>query len=419
VLLLSPITPTDRGNGLSMRAGLFLEALSPYDVSLVVVPVSGPPPAQWPTFVLDRTVERACIPLRTPAHVALTDGGSAPAGWRDVAVVRSRLQPALSRLATVECVEEAGRAFNGRPAFDIVIVMRSYLAPFLTAFRGSRRRHAPAILDLDDDEVTTRRRLAVLHASAGRSALSQEEAAEADRYRILEAAWLPCFDHLLVCSEHDRAVVAERTAHRAMHVIPNGVVLPDEVSRIASREDSSARLLFVGSLGYAPNVDAASVLCREILPRLRARVGREVGVDLVGSQPTSAVLALGRIEGVSVHADVPDVAPYYRRAHLAVVPIRAGGGTRLKILEAFAHGVPVVSTSIGAEGLDAIAERHLLIADEPTHLVDACQRLLASPPLAARLRTEARSLVQARYEISVVAQRIRSVVDAAAAATPQ
>ena len=111
-----------------------------------------------------------------------------------------------------------------------------------------------------------------------------------------------------------------------------------------------------------------------------------------------------------VHADVACAAPFYEQADAAVVPLRAGGGTRIKLLEAFAHGVPVVSTSVGAEGLDVEAGRHLLIADDPAGLADACRRLMEEPGLADRLRAEALRLVAARYATGRVVEVIRRLV---------
>ena len=154
------------------------------------------------------------------------------------------------------------------------------------------------------------------------------------------------------------------------------------------------------------------VLCREVLPRLRARSRREVRVDLVGASPAPAVRDLARLPGVSLHADVARVAPFYARAGAVAVPLRAGGGTRIKLLEAFAHGVPVASTSVGAEGLDVEAGRHLLVAEEPDGLAEACRRLMDDPTLVERLQSEAHRLVAARYDARRVIEAIRALAAA-------
>jgi glycosyltransferase involved in cell wall biosynthesis len=287
--------------------------------------------------------------------------------------------------------------------------MRLYLAPFVAAFRGTDPGGPRTVIDLDDDEVDTRRQIAALHVRLSRSALMTLEAAEADKYRTLEGQWLSRFDDVLVCSERDRTAVAARSGHSAVHVVPNAVRRLDSVAPPPDAGDGICRLLFVGSLGYFPNVDAATVLCREVLPRLRARIRRDVRVDLVGNGPSPAVMELAGIAGVSVHPDVASVTPFYARALAAIVPLRAGGGTRLKILEAFAHGVPVVSTPAGAAGLAVVAGQHLLVAEEPDGLAEACERLLAAPTLADRLRTEALRLVATRYDAAIVSDGIRTL----------
>jgi glycosyltransferase involved in cell wall biosynthesis len=169
----------------------------------------------------------------------------------------------------------------------------------------------------------------------------------------------------------------------------------------------------VGTLGYYPNADGAAFLCRDVVPLL-GRNGQPPRVAIVGSKPPESVRALGALPEVSVFADVPDVAPYYAAAKVAVVPLRAGGGSRIKILEAFAHGRPVVSTRIGAEGLAVADGRHLLLADTAEAFAAAVRRLLSDPDLAARLAAEARQLVDERYDFECVAREIEALADPAA-----
>jgi glycosyltransferase involved in cell wall biosynthesis len=103
------------------------------------------------------------------------------------------------------------------------------------------------------------------------------------------------------------------------------------------------------------------------------------------------------------------VAPYYDRADVVVVPLRAGGGTRIKVLEAFAHRVPVVATPMGAEGLEVSPGRHLLVGDGPDALAAACLRLLRDPALGRQLAADAHALVKRRYALPVVARAIRNL----------
>ncbi len=388
-----------------MRAGLFLDALAAdHDVTLLVVPVSGPPARAWPAFVWSRTEARACLDL-SPSEDPSYQAAAATASSRRLAALRAYPRPVLARFGGAAAIEVARQAIGHGP-FDAVHVFRLYLAPFLDAVPERPR----AVLDLDDDEVETRRRLAALHGARGETALMVLEAAEADKYGALERAWLERFAHVLVCSERDRKALAARTRHSGIATIPNGVRCDEPVT--ARRDPLEAagqpfRLLFVGTLGYLPNVDAATTLCRDILPRLRGLGSRDVRVDLVGAHPAPSITDLARLDGVEIHADVPSVTPFYERAGAAVTPLRAGGGTRIKLLEAFARGVPVVTTSIGAEGLEVDAERHLLVAEDPDGLARACARLTRETGLAGRLRVEALRLVAARYDAVVVSEAIR------------
>ena len=156
----------------------------------------------------------------------------------------------------------------------------------------------------------------------------------------------------------------------------------------------------VGTLSYPPNAAGAAWLCGEVLPRLPG-----VRARLVGRAPPPAVRALaGPL--VEVAADVPDVAPWYARSAVAVVPLHAGGGTRIKLLEALAHGVPVVATPVGAEGLSVDARRGVLIAADPADFARACATLLADPARAARLGAAGRAWVRRHHAVARVAPRV-------------
>ena len=156
-----------------------------------------------------------------------------------------------------------------------------------------------------------------------------------------------------------------------MSVVPNTVEVPETVER--APRSPTLRLLFVGNLGDEPNVDAALWIAGELMPRLR-RDGSPVELRIAGSHPLPEVAALAGT-GIEIHADPLDLAPHYAWADLALAPIRAGGGTRIKILEAFAARVPVVATPVGAEGLAVQDGEHLLLADDSNDFATACRRI--------------------------------------------
>ncbi|HET7097880.1 MAG TPA: glycosyltransferase family 4 protein, partial [Casimicrobiaceae bacterium] len=139
--------------------------------------------------------------------------------------------------------------------------------------------------------------------------------------------------------------------------------------------------------------------------------GDRVVLRIAGSAPAPDVAALAGLPGVELVADPVGLAACYAWADLAVVPLTAGGGTRIKLIEAFANGVPVVATSIGVEGIAAMHGVHLLIADAPAAFADACAKVLADSVLAARLAEEARTLVEARYAHAHGVHAVRNAFD--------
>jgi glycosyltransferase involved in cell wall biosynthesis len=166
-------------------------------------------------------------------------------------------------------------------------------------------------------------------------------------------------------------------------------------------------LLFQGELTYAPNIDAARWLVNTIAPLVHSRIAN-AEIRLVGNA-VQGVKDLHRAPAVTVIGRVPDMIPELAQADIAVVPIRYGGGIRNKILESFAHRIPVVSTTIGAEGIDAEDGIHLLIADTPEDFAAACERLLTDIDLRKRLVDAAEQRYLEVYEWSPTRERLRTI----------
>jgi len=207
-------------------------------------------------------------------------------------------------------------------------------------------------------------------------------------------------DAVGVCSSVDAAKLAKRGAEAAISIVPNSfpalAPLPEALG------DGPGRLLFLGTLSFKPNEDAILYFCAEILPVLRQRHSQAFALDIVGRGPSPEVQALARLPDVTVTAGVERVEPCYEAADVVLVPIRYGGGTRIKILEALALGRAVVSTTIGAEGLDLRPGVDLLIADTPTDFADACIRLLKDETLRARIAASGRARFLETYEAGQV-----------------
>jgi glycosyltransferase involved in cell wall biosynthesis len=165
----------------------------------------------------------------------------------------------------------------------------------------------------------------------------------------------------------------------------------------------SRRVLFLGSLDYSANVDALEHLVDDVLPLAGAR---DFSLDVVGSHPRRPVLEAARRSPVPVEVAgyVPETDPYWEQARALLVPLRVGGGTRLKILEALARGVPVVTTPLGCEGLDLRHGEEVLVADEPAELAEAIVRVLEDDDLCRKLAAAGRAAVEARYDWPLVGE---------------
>lgn len=203
-----------------------------------------------------------------------------------------------------------------------------------------------------------------------------------------------------VCATSDsEAATFESWGARRVVLVPNGV----DVGAITYQAPDPAghRLVYVGSFGYLPNQVAAVDLVDRVLPAVAAQIPG-ASVRLVGRDPGPA---LRRRAGprVEVTGTVDDVVPLLRDARALVVPLRAGGGTRLKVLEAMAAGLPVVSTPFGVAGLPVTDGEHVLLGDTASDLAAAAVRLMGDDGLARHLSTCSRRLVEARFDWSVVA----------------
>ena len=282
---------------------------------------------------------------------------------------------------------------------------------------AGKPRLAPTIVDIDDlDDQKILGRIATSTSSPGsRVELARRKLAR--RFWWLEARrWQRLHRHIdqiavpVVCSNIDAA----RSGLRNVRVIPNGYKIPDR-PLATSEVGTVPTVMFQGTLRYPPNADAARFLISEITPHLASLVPG-VQIRLVGVIPQDFQLRADPAI-VTVVGPVVDIAEELARADLVVVPLRFGSGTRIKILEAFANRIPVVSTSLGAEGLGVEDGVHLLIADDAVSIARACAGLLSKGALRARITENAYRLYMECYELGVVQKRIRELVSEVAGST--
>lgn len=218
-------------------------------------------------------------------------------------------------------------------------------------------------------------------------------------------------DRVLVVSDEDKdglIALAPDLAGR-LDVVPIGVDT-DYFAPARPWRPGSRTLLSIGTMFWPPNVDSMLYFCADILPKIKARVP-DTKVKIVGARPTEAVRALGAQDPhtIVVTGSVPDVRPYGEDCGAFIVPLRAGSGMRVKILNALAMGLPVVSTSVGAEGIEVTNGENILLADGPGGFADAVVRVLTEPALAEKIARGGRNLMDARYAWDRIGERLLDV----------
>ncbi len=282
--------------------------------------------------------------------------------------------------------------------FDLVHLDSMHLARYEEGLGRPRR----VIYDWHNIESELMRRYAESSPSWARrqyASITARKLARVERDLLRDA-----FGHI-VCSERERAEIAALAPAARVEVVENGV---DTAYFAGLRDGAPARrIVFVGTMDYAPNVEAALWFARELWPAVRAASG-DLTFSIVGAKPTPAVQALASLAGVEVTGTVPDVRPYYRDALAAVVPLRTGSGTRLKILEAMAAGVPVLSTPLGAEGLAVTPDKDIVLLDAADAAAWAreIRTLAAEPARAEALAAAGVALVRNRYDWTNLGRRL-------------
>jgi polysaccharide biosynthesis protein PslH len=321
------------------------------------------------------------IPWRTPPlYQAMESDDRAEAARAALVLERELDEPWISSYYESEAmrVALAGEAARG---YDLALFLGSDTARYVSCFD----RGTPIALDFMD----------VLSLMAERAVSDAADAArrEAARTRSWESGIARRADLLFACSKEEAQAAERLLGVTGVRVVPNGVDTRRFVPPPAKPE--TRRLLFAGHMGYAPNRDAARWFAREVMPRLRAS-GSAAVLDVVGARSREDLSDLAASD-VVLHGLVPDTLPYQHQAAIVVAPILAGGGTRLKILEAAASGNAVVSTSLGAEGLGLVEDEEIVLADDAPAMARAIDALLAQPERRHEIGKRARAAVL-RYD---------------------
>jgi polysaccharide biosynthesis protein PslH len=213
-------------------------------------------------------------------------------------------------------------------------------------------------------------------------------------------------DGVYLCSIVDQRRLLEEVPGARTLVIPNAADVEYYQPRVTDPPPDGRTVVFFGHLSYFPNIDGVSYFVREIWPRI-AETHPKARLKIIGGEAARPLLELAQ-PGIELTGFVPDLRPHLAEATAVVVPLRLGGGTRLKIVEAMAMGKAIVSTTLGMEGIEAVPRRDLLVEDQPAAFADAVNRLLAEPSLAACIGQSARELAVQRYAWSGGAKALES-----------
>jgi glycosyltransferase involved in cell wall biosynthesis len=276
--------------------------------------------------------------------------------------------------------------------FDLVHIDSLDLAGYLPACRD-----IPAVCVHHDVESEHLRRRAAVERSKWRSAYLRHQAQLMEK---AERQWCERIALNVVVSEPDRGFLKRVAPASRVTIVPNGVDI-DEFQPDGTRGSGAA---YVGGINWFPNLDALDFFCNEILPHLRPAAS--VHTRWIGSASAEQQRHYRERYGVELTGYVGDVKPFMRQAACHIVPLRTGGGTRLKILNSWAMGKPVVSTSIGCEGLAAVDGENILIRDDPKEFADAVDAVLDNGELGRRLGERGRATAQQHYSWDVIGREL-------------
>lgn len=282
--------------------------------------------------------------------------------------------------------------------FDLIQVESIHLMNYLPSLRAASNQTL-VVCDWHNVESDLMRQYAEHERSLARRTYARRTArlmSEAEERALKE------FDAHIAVSEPDAKRLQSVNSDAKIFVIENGV---DAAYYADEQPAAKNRIVFVGSMDYHANIEGATNFARDVWPMIQKKQPN-LRFTIVGRNPPAQVTELSSIAGIEVTGSVADVRPFYREALAAVVPLNVGGGSRLKILEAMAAGVPVVSTKLGAEGLDVSHGENILLTDTTAQLANEVLKVIDDSDLRARLITGGHALVRACYDWSILGAKL-------------
>jgi polysaccharide biosynthesis protein PslH len=379
------------GGGLTRTFHLLRTLASHHHVTLAAFTYGEPhEPAPYP-------IELLTAPWRWSRDYEAMTGADAEAAHRAYQYLTfESTDPWFASVMDPAALDDALAGARDAP-YDVILLEGTPLVRLLPSLPPN----VPRVLDLFDVHSVVAQR-AASRVEGGDRALDHEF----ERTLAFERRAVQACDLCLAVSDQDATIARDWLGARAVRVVPNGV--DTNYFTPASGDIDPGMMLFTGRMNYPPNADAVHYFVDDILPRIRNEVPAAT-LHVVGASPGGDLTAL-ESENVIIHGRVEDVRPFHRRAAIVVVPIRDGGGTRLKVLEAAACGKPIVSTGLGAEGLPLRNGMELVIADTSAGFAAAVVALLRDPVRCAALGATAREATRA-LDWSTIGESCRTILE--------
>jgi sugar transferase (PEP-CTERM/EpsH1 system associated) len=391
LLWIAPSVPSPT-TGAGTRVFNLIRALAPHNqIDLIAGSTSGeqPPDAVIPLVGMCRTVSVVPPDIATERHKRALQ-------LRSLASPQPMQRRLYYSPAMQQRIDDAVRS----TAYDVAILESSFMGYYRLP------SGLPVVVDQHNVESEILRRSGRQERSMLRRLYNT---VEYWKYRSREVRVCRRADLILATSGRDRESMVQWGDLPPCVVIPNGVDTQYFSPVDETDGEQPPSIVFTGTMSYAPNTEAMLYFAAEIWPLVQdAAPG--AALQIVGQRPPPAVVQLGERPGITVTGAVADVRPYIAAAQVVVAPLRIGGGTRLKILEAMAMGRAVVSTSLGCEGLEVRNGRHLMVADEPRAFADRVIELLEDPARRTELGHQARQLVERSYDWDALGRHMQNAV---------
>lgn len=370
------------------------------------------------SFAPDAQAVAAMAPLREFCHLATVIGPPRRSLARRALTTLAGPLPDMALRNAAPAYAEALSRLLAADRFDVVQAESIEMAGYSLIAPGFAHGTPPlTILDEFNAEYVLQRRAALTDLRRGLDLKPRAlvggaySLAQWAKLAAYERRLLRSFSRVLVVSAEDRAALRRLDGRADPAVVPNGVDTAwyAPLRGLRQAQATPPTLVFTGTLDFRPNIDALTWFVREVLPLARAR-RPEIRLQIVGRAAGPAVRALHDGAAVEIVGEVEDVRPFIAGATAYVVPMRIGGGSRLKLLEALAMGAPVVSTPMGAEGVEGLRDgEQLLLADRPAEFAAALLRLIDTPALAERLGQAGRAFAVANYDWQAIIPQLEAV----------